>query len=85
MVYDKLVLETFLNKQTQLYDERVCETIEEADEFLDDCCAVVCKNKKEVVEYMEEEMDVSGMSQDEILAAEEVFSISDGRYLIVEG
>jgi len=30
-------------------------------------------------------MDITGMSEEEILSAEEVFSISDGRYLVVEG
>ena len=30
-------------------------------------------------------MDTAGMSEDEILSAEEVFALSDGRYLVVEG
>ena len=47
--------------------------------------AVVCKNKKEVKKYFEESgADISGMSEEEILSAEEVFVVGDGRYLIVE-
>ena len=30
-------------------------------------------------------MDTEGMMEDEILSADEVFDIGDGRYLIVEG
>ena len=63
----------------------VAETMEEADAFLEDCMAVVCKNKNEVKKYFEESgADIAGMSQDEILSAQEVFAIGDGRYLIVE-
>ena len=42
--YDDEVLEVFLEKQLQLFPENVAETPEEAEEFLDDCMAVVCKN-----------------------------------------
>ncbi|SET07122.1 MULTISPECIES: hypothetical protein [Pseudobutyrivibrio] len=84
-MYDKLVVETFLEKQLQLFPEKVAESYDEAVEFLEDVCATVCKNKKEVLEYLEDEMDITGMSEEEILSAEEVFSISDGRYLVVEG
>ena len=84
-MYDKLVVETFLEKQLQLFPEKVAESYDEAVEFLEDVCAIVCKNKKEVLEYLEDEMDITGMSEEEILSAEEVFSISDGRYLVVEG
>ena len=84
-MYDKLVVETFLEKQLQLFPETVADSYEEAAEFLEDVCAVVCKNKKEVLEYLEDEMDTAGMSEDEILSAEEVFTLSDGRYLVVEG
>ena len=84
-MYDKLVVETFLEKQLQLFPEKVAESYDEAVEFLEDVCATVCKNKKEVLEYLEDEMDITGMSEEEILSAEEVFTISDGRYLVVEG
>ena len=60
------------------------ETPEEAEEFLDDCMAVVCDTRKEALAYLEEGMDVSGMSEEEILESEEVFALPSGRYLIVE-
>ena len=48
--------------------------------------AVVCKNFREVKEYFEEAgTDISGMSDDELLEASEVFELPSGRYLIVEG
>ena len=84
-MYDKLTVETFLDNQLKLFPEKVAESYDEAQEFLEDVCAVVCKNKKEVIEYLEDEMDVTGMTEDEILSSEEVFVIGDGRYLIVEG
>jgi hypothetical protein len=34
---------------------------------------------------MMDNLDVSGMSEEEIFSCEEVFPIEDGRYLIVEG
>ena len=48
MNYDKACLNCFLKHQLQLFPENVAETLEEAEEFLEDCMAVVCKNKKEV-------------------------------------
>lgn len=83
--YDDSVLSCFLEKQGQLFPENVADTKEEAEAFLEDCMAVVCRNQDEVMAYLEEEMDIVGMSPEEILDAEEVFSIGDGRYLIVEG
>ena len=64
----------------------MAETPEEAGQFLEDCMAVVCSSLKEVKDYLDEAgMDVSGMDREELLAASEVFSIPDGRFLIVEG
>ena len=84
--YDDEVLEVFLEKQGQLFPEDVAETLEEAEEFLDDCMAVVCKNLREVKEYFDEAgTDISGMSDDDILEASEVFALPSGRFLIVEG
>ena len=42
--YDDEVLEVFLEKQLQLFPEEVADTPEAAEEFLEDCMAVVCKN-----------------------------------------
>lgn len=84
--YDEAVLNAFLENQSQLFSEEIADTPEAAEEFLEDCMATVCKNAKEVKEYFEEAgIDIMGMSEDEILEQSEVFSIPDGRYLIVEG
>lgn len=84
--YDEAVLNSFIENQGQLFGESVADTPEAAEEFLEDCMAVVCKNAKEVKEYFEEAgLDIMGMTDDEILEQSEVFAISDGRYLIVEG
>ncbi|MCM1537939.1 MAG: glyoxalase [bacterium] len=85
-IYDNAVLDAFLEKQGQLFPERVAETRKEAEEFLEDCMAVVVDSAKEVWEYFDEEgIDVDGAKEQEILGASEVFAIDDGRYLIVEG
>jgi hypothetical protein len=60
------------------------QTPEEAEEFLEDCMAVVVKNLKEVRAYFEDEADISGMSNEELLEASEVFALPSGRFLIVE-
>lgn len=84
-MYDEEVVEYFLENQRQLLKENVAETLEEAEEFLEDCMAVVCKNIKEVRAYFEDEgADIAGMSNEELAEAQEVFAIPDGRYLIVE-
>ena len=83
--YSEECLEIFLKKQGQLFDEPVAETLEEAEEFLDDCMAVVVNSLKEVWECFEESgMDVSGLSDEELEEMSEGFSIGDGTYLIVE-
>ena len=53
-MYSKECVETFLKQQGQLFDEPVAETYEEAEEFLEECMAVVVKNIKEVKEYLDE-------------------------------
>ncbi len=85
MEYDEICLKTFLEKQGQLFDEPVAETLEEAEYFLEDCMAVVFRNLKEVKRYFKENMDASAMSDEEILEASEVFPLPDGRFLVVEG
>lgn len=83
--YSEECLEIFLRKQGQLFDEPVAETLEEAEEFLEDCMAVVVDSLKEVQEYFEESgMDVSGLSYEELEEMAEVFPLGDGTYLIVE-
>lgn len=84
--YDEECLLTFLKKQSQLFDEPVAETMEEAEAFLEDCMAVVVDSLDEVREYFEESgADVENMDAEELEEASEVFPLSDGRYLIVEG
>ena len=84
--YDEECLQTFILNQGPLFDEPVEETLEEAEAFLEDCMASIVDNIGEVREFLDQEgMDVSGMSDEEIEDASEVFALSDGRYLIVEG
>lgn len=83
--YDEMCLNYFLEHQTQLFREKVASTQEEAEEFLEDCLAVVCESLKEVKDYLDESgADVMDMSLKEIEEASEVFSLPDGRYLVVE-
>ena len=83
--YDEMCVECFLENQSQLFDERVASNVEEAEAFLEDCMAVVCKNLKEVRAYFEEEgADIAQMSDDDLEDASEVFPLPDGRYLVVE-
>ena len=84
--YDEECLRVFLKNQEQLFDEPVAETLEEADEFLDDCMAVVVDSLDEVREYFDENgADISYMSDEELEEASEVFPLPNGQYLIVEG
>ena len=84
--YTEECLKVFLKNQTQLFDEPVAETIEEAEAFLEDCMAVVVNGIAEVREFFDEEgMDVDGMSDEELEEASEVFALPGGKYLIVEG
>ena len=84
--YDEEVLNTFLEEQAQLFSEEVAQTPEAAEEFLEDCMAVVCEDIHEVRDYFEDAgSDISGMSDDELLYQSEVFSMPSGRFLIVEG
>ena len=84
--FDEECLNVFLENQSQLFEEAVAETLEDAEAFLEDCMAVVVENMDEVKEFLEEEgMDIQGMSDEELEEPAEVFPIPDGRYLIVEG
>ena len=76
----------FLRDQKQLFDEPVAYDLEEAKEFLEDCMAVYCKDIKELREEMDDEgMDVSDLSNDELLEQLEVFRLDNGGYFFVEG
>lgn len=85
-MFDDAVLQCFLKNQRQLFPEDVAETLEEADDFLEECMAVVVDSVREVWEYFDEQgVDMEGADEDEILEADEVFEVGDGRYLIIEG
>ena len=76
----------FLRDQKQLFDEPVAYDLEEAKEFLEDCMAVYCKDIKELREVMDDEgMDVSDLSNDELLEQLEVFRLDNGGDFFVEG
>jgi hypothetical protein len=76
----------FLRDQKQLFDEPVAYDLEEAKDFLEDCMAVYCKDIKELREVMDDEgMDVSDLSNDELLEQLEVFRLDNGGYFFVEG
>lgn len=78
--FDEECLNVFLENQSQLFEEAVAETLEDAEAFLEDCMAVVVENIDEVKEFLEEEgMDIQGMSDEELEEAAEVFPIPDGR------
>lgn len=85
-MYDKMVVDYFIENQEKLIGKKIFLEEEEAREFLEDCMACVCDSVKEVKEYLDDiGMDMEGMSDKEILEAEEVFVLPNGRFLIVEG
>ena len=47
--YDEEILHYFLEHQTQLFPEAVAESPEEAEEFLEDCMAVVVDSVGDVL------------------------------------
>lgn len=68
-----------------MFREEVASSLEEAEEFLEDCMAVVCDSLQEVKDYLDESgADVSDMSLKDVEEASEVFTLPDGRYLVVE-
>ena len=84
--FDEECLNVFLENQSQLFEEAVAETLEDAEAFLEDCMAVVVDSLEEVREYFEESgADVDHMTEEELEEASEVFVLPDGAYLIVEG
>lgn len=84
--YDDVVLQCFLDNQEQLFPEPVANSLEEAEAFLEEVMALVVNSPKEVWEYFDEQgIDLEGADEEEILTADEIFDVGDGRYLIVEG
>lgn len=85
-MYDKMVVDYFIAHQEKLIGKKIFLEEDEAREFLEDCMASVCDSVREVREYLDDTgMDMEGMSDKEILEAEEVFTLPNGQFLIVEG
>ena len=85
-MYTEECINTFLEKQGQLFPQPVAESFEEAEVFLEDCMAALVDSIYEVREYLDDMgADVEGMSDEELEEASEVFALPDGKYLIVEG
>lgn len=85
-MYTEECINTFLEKQGQLFPQPVAESYEAAEAFLEDCMAAVVNSIAEVREYPEDMgADVDGMTDEELEDASEVFALPDGTYLIVEG
>ncbi len=76
-MYTEECINTFLEKQGQLFPQPVAESYE---------AAAVVNSIAEVREYLEDMgADVDGMTDEELEDASEVFALPDGTYLIVEG
>lgn len=85
-MYTEECINTFLEKQGQLFPQPVAESYEAAEAFLEDCMAAVVNSIAEVREYLEDMgADVDGMTDEELEDDSEVFALPDGTYLIVEG
>ncbi|MCR5302599.1 MAG: glyoxalase [Lachnospiraceae bacterium] len=83
-MFDKDVINYFLENQSQLFDEDVASTPAEAQDFLEDAMAEVVDDVEEIMEYFDEMgVDTDGLSEEEILQQPEVFALPDGRYLVV--
>ena len=81
--FDDVCLNYFLENQLQLFPEPVAESPEDAADFLDECMATICEDKKEVKQYFKETgADVTGITDFSQIA--EVFPLPDGRFLIVD-
>lgn len=86
MEFDKETLEVFLKEQYRVFPQPVVESMRETQEFLEQNMAVVVDSIQDVRNYFEENgLDISGMSDDELVTQSEVFPLKkSGRYLIVE-
>ena len=71
-MYKKEYVQTFLEKQGQLFDEPVADDFEEAEAFLEDCMAVVLDSLKDVKKYLGLKVrairEAAGMTQEELAA-----------------
>ena len=75
-MYTEECINTFLEKQGQLFPQPVAESFEEAEAFLEDCMAAMVDSIDEVREYLDDMgADVEGMSDEELEEASEVFAL----------
>ena len=83
--FDDEVVKCFLEKQLKLFPEPVAESMEEAQNFLEECMAVVVNSPKEVWEYFDEEgVDVEGMDEEDILDAQRKVQVKLGLIAVSE-
>lgn len=83
--YEQECAEVLLKEQERVFGEKVADTAEEAIEFLEDCFAVVLNNAADIREYWDEcGIDCEGMSDEDILEADEVFALPCGKYMVLE-
>lgn len=83
--YERECAEVLLKEQERVFGEKVADTLEEAAEFLEDCFAVVLSGVEEIKEYWDEcGIDWAGMTDDDILEADEVFELPCGKYMVIE-
>jgi hypothetical protein len=86
MEFDESVVRCFYEKQEQLFGKKLLGSLAEAEDFLEECMAVVVESPREVWDYFEEAgIDTEAADEEGILEAQEVFAVGDGKYLIVEG
>ena len=83
--YEQECAEVLLKEQEKVFGEKVADTVEEAIEFLEDCFAVVLNNAADIREYWDEcGIDCEGMSDEDILEADEVFALPFGKFMVLE-
>lgn len=84
-MYTKESIETFLQNQGRLFVKK-SQLLRRGRGILEDCMAMELKTLKEVRAYFDESgADISGMTDEELEDASEVFRLPSGGYLVVEG
>ena len=84
--YTPECLEYFLAQEDRRVGEPVAGTRGAAEAFHEESMEQVVPTLREVRAYLDESgMDVTGMTDEELLDQSEIFPLPDGTYLIVEG
>lgn len=82
--YSKECIKVFLEEQSKLFDGIVAQTVNEARGVLGENLAVELDTLEEVKEYLDDAgMDITGMTDEEIISQSEVFSMPSGRFLVI--